>query len=145
MEKKTRHARLNDKSTTRTNRSFSRPRPRTGAIRALQESHKSITMASITSSAVFGKVSALKASKSVKRCVRCEDDSKRARARGSRATIAGGIASRRVARVDARCARIATAGPLDRDRGSGRRSGRVRTTRRSGTPRAVCGKSERVL
>ena len=35
-------------------------------------------MASITSSAVFGKVSALKASKSVKRCVRCEDDSKRA-------------------------------------------------------------------
>ena len=28
-------------------------------------------MASITSSAVFGKVSALKASKSVKRCVRC--------------------------------------------------------------------------
>lgn len=42
------------------------------AIRALQESHKSITMASITSSAVFGKVSALKASKSVKRCVRCD-------------------------------------------------------------------------
>jgi len=39
-------------------------------------------MASITSSAVFGKVSALKASKSVKRCVRCEDDSKRARASG---------------------------------------------------------------
>ena len=84
MEKKTGHACLNDKSTTRTNRSFSRPRPRAGAIRALQESHKSITMASITSSAVFGKVSALKASKSVKRCVRCEDDSKRARAGVSR-------------------------------------------------------------
>ena len=85
MEKKTRHARLNDKSTTRTNRSFSRPRPRAGAIRALQESHKSITMASITSSAVFGKVSALKASKSVKRCVRYEDDSFGCLARRSRA------------------------------------------------------------
>ena len=64
---------LNSKNPCRAPKRIDVPAPTTptGAIRALQESHKSITMASITSSAVFGKVSALKASKSVKRCVRC--------------------------------------------------------------------------